>query len=89
MFNRNPSGKNQYGSIREYLESCDTHRANGESAKADDTTLVAALESYHREKLTSNDMISERLKREYNITMRLVSLSHVLCPPCPALNLWG
>ena len=43
---------------------------NENVAKADDTVLAEALESYHREKLTNNEKISERLKREHGITMR-------------------
>jgi hypothetical protein len=72
MFNRNPAGKNQYGLIREYSQPC-VHvfsKANSKAAKADDESLVKALESYHREKLTNNQKISERLKREHGITMR-------------------
>lgn len=48
-------------------------RAHNKAAKTDDESLVKALESYHREKLTNNQKISERLKREHGITMRLVS----------------
>jgi hypothetical protein len=40
--------------------------------KEDDETLRTALAKYHREKLTSNKTISERLKVEYNIEMRSV-----------------
>ena len=81
MFNRNPSGKNQYGSIREYFKhSACMDWLNEMAAKASDATLAEALESYHREKLTNNETISERLKHEYGITMRFVSPSHALRP---------
>lgn len=54
------------------LNTVDMCRVNGEAAKADDVALAKALESYHREKLTNNQTISERLKREHGITMRSV-----------------
>lgn len=40
--------------------------------KADDAMLAKALESYHREKLTNNQTILERLKLEHGIDMRFV-----------------
>lgn len=49
------------------------------AAKADDAALAAALESYHREKVTNNQTISERLKREHGIVMRFVLPSRM--PP--------
>ena len=69
MSNRNPSGKNQYESIREFFQhSAYMDWLNKKAAKAGNATLAEALESYHREKLTNNYTISERLKREYGIT---------------------
>lgn len=42
------------------------------AAKADDVTLVAALNAYHRENCSNNDKISKRLLAEHQITMRYV-----------------
>ena len=50
---------------------------NRKAANANDATLAEALGSYHREKLTNNQTISERLKREHGITMRSVSPSKI------------
>ncbi|OCH87812.1 hypothetical protein OBBRIDRAFT_735571 [Obba rivulosa] len=52
-YNRNPTGKNQFGS----------------KPGVDDEQLVNALQKYHREKLTSNQLISKRLKAEYGVEM--------------------
>ena len=41
--------------------------------KADDPTLRAALDKYHREGLTNDEKISERLTREYGIIMKCVT----------------
>ncbi|KAI0309245.1 hypothetical protein OF83DRAFT_1166884 [Amylostereum chailletii] len=49
--NRNPDGKNQHGPVE----------------KADNPRLRAALETYHKEKLTSNTTIALRLKLEHGI----------------------
>ncbi|KAG6852321.1 hypothetical protein C0991_000860, partial [Blastosporella zonata] len=38
--------------------------------KADNEVLRGALEKYHRERLTNNALIADRLFREYGITMR-------------------
>ena len=62
-------------------------RVDENAAKADDAALTEALESYHREKLTNNQKISERLKREHGITMRFVSPSHTLRPRS-VLSIW-
>ena len=66
-----------------------THRVNGEAAKADDAALAKALESYHREKLTNNQTISERLKREHGITMRSVPEPHSMFPSPSAELIMG
>ncbi|KAF9530863.1 hypothetical protein CPB83DRAFT_919742 [Crepidotus variabilis] len=52
-FNRNPSGRNQHGTV----------------PKSNDPLLRSALEKYHRERVTNNVKISARLAREYNIAM--------------------
>ena len=48
-------------------------------AKADDETLVAALHKYHREGLTNNPLISERLAAEYQIVIQATAHSHRPC----------
>lgn len=52
--NRNPRGVNQYAPV----------------STADDPALKAALESYHRQGLTSNKKISALLKADYNIDIK-------------------
>ena len=43
--------------------------------KADDEVLVAALQGYHREKLSNNAKISTRLLADHGIEMRFAVLS--------------
>jgi len=67
---RNPTGKNQHN-LRELLCLLEKQLLTLiPLASADDATLKDALLKYHREKLTNNRAISERLKAEYNIIMR-------------------
>ncbi len=71
-FNRNPTGKNQHN-LRNRASFC--HRSLSSSlslAGAEDETLRAALEKYHREKLANNKIISLRLFAEHGIQMRSV-----------------
>jgi hypothetical protein len=67
-FNRNPAGKNQHGNLCEliFIEMLVTYNQAG----ANDETFRAALEKYHREKLTNNEKISRRLLADYDIQMR-------------------
>jgi hypothetical protein len=72
-FNRNPVGKNQHGNLRELIFVVNfplsiTLACN--QAGAGDETLRAALEKYHREKVTNNEKISKRLLADYDIRMR-------------------
>jgi len=45
------------------------------TVKAEDPVLIEVLTQYHRELLSNNDMIAERLKADHNIIMRYVVLS--------------
>ena len=72
--NWNPAGKNQYGDVRKSLKSHLTIAKSTNShytgiAEADDLVLLKALDDYHQEKLTSNTVISKRLKADHNIIM--------------------
>lgn len=72
--NRNPGGKNQHGDVRKCyiplwgeqfgadLTSC--------AAKADDEEFANIMKIYHREKISSNKKISERLFSDHGIKMR-------------------
>ncbi|KAH7909728.1 hypothetical protein BJ138DRAFT_1114711 [Hygrophoropsis aurantiaca] len=51
--NRNPNGRNQHGEV----------------LKANDETLANALKQYHREDMSCNKKISQRLLADYQITM--------------------
>lgn len=75
-YNRNPTGKNQHGGIRESYTAVAMYTSLTQkffTAAADDQALLAAFNTYHREKLTNNSIISERLLKEHNIRMRYVS----------------
>ncbi|KAG6915401.1 hypothetical protein DXG01_011655 [Tephrocybe rancida] len=56
--NRNPAGKNQHGV----------------ALKEDDPYLIELLERYHRQMITSNDEISEKLLSEHGVRMRRATL---------------
>ena len=45
------------------------------AVKAEDPALIEALKQYHRELLSNNDTIAERLKADHNIIMRYALLS--------------
>lgn len=47
--------------------------------KSDDPVLVQALEKYHRQKLVSNEQISELLLAEYGIKMRYAPVASMTC----------
>ena len=78
-YNQNPTGKNQYVDIGSYI--CEffvemlcwvwhgvvtVARLTILIAKVDDPVLVEALHKYHRQKIVSNEKISELLKAAYN-----------------------
>jgi hypothetical protein len=49
-----------------------SHSIHGNVAGIDDPVLVEALHRYHREKLVTNEIISQRLKADYGIHMGYV-----------------
>jgi hypothetical protein len=57
-------------------------------AGANDETFRAALEKYHREKLTNNEKISRRLLADYDIQMRYASFAifHNDCDKADLIN---
>ena len=75
--NRNPLGHNQHGPVCKcliYAHHCEYSINISILVKADDPTLHTALEKYHREGLTNDEKICERLAREYDIVMKCVSI---------------
>jgi hypothetical protein len=75
--NRNPLGRNQHGPVCKCLIfiHCEYGINASILVKADDSTLHPALEKYHREGLTNDKKISERLMREYDIDMKCVTIA--------------
>jgi hypothetical protein len=84
--NRNPKGVNQYAPVRKFghFYFCVIY-INEVLATAQDPALKAALETYHRQGLTSNKRISELLKADHNIVIKSVFyyllLPHILSDP--------
>ena len=71
-FTRNPEGKNQYGDVGRFILALALKPDIDDillQAKVDDPGLVAALQQYHRELVTSNKTIAARLASEHNIIM--------------------
>jgi hypothetical protein len=68
-FNRNPTGKNQFD-LRKCSCVPNARTSTACLARADDEILSDALKKYHREQLTDNKQISQRLAAEYGIKMR-------------------
>ena len=77
--NRNPTRKNQYGTLGIHCPIfifgfCAYTQCF--VVKGSDKLLQFALRKYHSEGLTNNEKISARLEKEYNITMRYTSASN-------------
>lgn len=89
MPNRNARGHNQYGLKRAsfMLLSESILRTNPFTTKvqASNPTLKSALDEYHREKLTDNKVISQRLAAEHGIHMQWVRHLVLLC----GLGFWA
>ena len=68
-FNRNPTGKNQFD-LRKCTCALNAWTSTACLARADNEILSNALKKYHREQLTNNKQISQRLAAEYGIKMR-------------------
>lgn len=66
--NRNPKGNNQHAALRMYIFSgVNSNMADFRLASAEDETLIQALREYHRENLSSNKKIAERLWADHKI----------------------
>ena len=71
--NRNPEGKNQYGHVGEPKISSQLYvivYPHIILVSANDPVLQEALRKYHRELVTDNNKISERLLADYRIEMK-------------------
>jgi hypothetical protein len=71
-YNRNPMGINQHNLGEHIVHFIQVVHVLTDDpiAGADDPTLKAALEKYHRENITDAKKISMRLNAEYGIKMR-------------------
>ena len=71
--NRNPEGKNQYGTVCESKNSsCFITYLRIILVTASNPVLQEALKKYHRGLITDNNKISELLLADYGIDMKYV-----------------
>ena len=68
-FNCNPVGKNQHVNLRELIVFVNLPLSIICNQAGADKTFRAALEKYHREKLTNNEKTSKRLLADHDINV--------------------